>query len=87
MIRLLKNSMDIERAKMRIRVTIPSKDAKKLKEKLTSLVSSTEHEDWDADWVLVCTFSVCMLLYMHVYLVYIHIYVRTYVDTCGLLKH
>ena len=76
MIRLLKNSMDIERAKMRIRVTIPSKDAKKLKEKLTSLISSTEHEDWDADWVLVCTFSVCVL---YACPVSIHPYIRTYI--------
>jgi len=45
-IKLLKTVMSIERAQMRIKVMLPSKDARKLKDKITKLASKTEEENW-----------------------------------------
>ncbi|KAJ1912759.1 hypothetical protein IWQ60_009511 [Tieghemiomyces parasiticus] len=39
----------ISRAQMRVRVVIPTKDAKRTKEKVLPLVASVEDEDWGAD--------------------------------------
>jgi len=54
-IRLLqeKKTMPIERAKMRVRITMPNKDGKKMKEKFTALVDDVEDEDWSDEWELV----------------------------------
>ncbi|XP_014601000.1 PREDICTED: ribosome maturation protein SBDS [Polistes canadensis] len=43
----LKSVMPLERAQMRLRIIIPGKEAKKLKEKLTKLVKKIESENWD----------------------------------------
>ena len=38
--------MEIERAQMRLRLIIPSKEAKRVHEKLKASISSVESEDW-----------------------------------------
>lgn len=38
--------MEIERAQMRLRLIIPSKEAKHVHEKLKASISSVESEDW-----------------------------------------
>lgn len=45
-IRQLKEHMDIDRAQMRLQITIPNKTAKSLKEKLDHLVAKWEEENW-----------------------------------------
>lgn len=45
--------MPIERAQMRLKLTLPSKDAKKIKEKLKPLLSTIDSEEWDMDLELV----------------------------------
>jgi len=40
---------------MKLRITIPNKEAKKIKEKLTELVSQTEDENWSDEYELICT--------------------------------
>ena len=52
-IRLLKATMQIERARMKLRVTMPSKEARKIRDRVLGMVSSTEHEEWDLEWILV----------------------------------
>ncbi|GAK67173.1 shwachman-Bodian-diamond syndrome protein [Moesziomyces antarcticus] len=54
-IRLLqeKKTMPIERARMRIRITMPAKDGKKLKPKIVALTHAIDDEDWAEDWELV----------------------------------
>jgi len=42
----LRESMKIERAKMRIRITVPAHSAKKVKEKIEHLVQNIENESW-----------------------------------------
>ncbi|KAI4486569.1 hypothetical protein M0804_005939 [Polistes exclamans] len=44
----LKSVMPLERAQMRLKVTISGKEAKKLREKLTKLVKKIESENWDS---------------------------------------
>ncbi|CAO1630134.1 unnamed protein product [Sympodiomycopsis kandeliae] len=54
-IKLLQSSsaLPIERARMRIRITLPSKEAKKLKEKILPSIESVEDEDFAGDeWEL-----------------------------------
>jgi ribosome maturation protein SDO1 len=55
LIRQLKESnvLPIARAQMRIRVTMPAKEGKKLKEKVTALTDTVEEEYWGDDWELV----------------------------------
>lgn len=48
-----KKVIPIERAKMRVRITMPNKDGKKLKEKLLPLTDAVEDEDWSDEWELV----------------------------------
>lgn len=47
------DTIPIERARMRVRITMPNKDGKKLKEKVTPLVDTVEDEDWSDEWELV----------------------------------
>ena len=49
-IRLLQSSgtLPIERARMKVRLEIPNKDAKRLKEKLHKLINKIESEDFNA---------------------------------------
>lgn len=46
MIRQLKETMQIERAHMRLRFLLPAKEGKKLKEKLKPLIKVIENEDF-----------------------------------------
>lgn len=56
-IRLFQSSktLPIERARMRIRITMAAKEGKKLKEKIVPHVEKVEEEDWDEDWELIAT--------------------------------
>ncbi|XP_014669240.1 PREDICTED: ribosome maturation protein SBDS-like [Priapulus caudatus] len=53
-IKQLKETMEIERAQMRLRVVLPQKEAKKLKEKVKELAANVESERWDGDLELTC---------------------------------
>ncbi|OQV22135.1 Ribosome maturation protein SBDS [Hypsibius exemplaris] len=54
-IKQLKESMNIGRAQMRLAVTLPSKDAKRLQEKLKAMVAVMEEENWSGgDLHVVC---------------------------------
>nr|XP_018915706.1 PREDICTED: ribosome maturation protein SBDS [Bemisia tabaci]XP_018915707.1 PREDICTED: ribosome maturation protein SBDS [Bemisia tabaci] len=51
----LKTVIPIERAQMRVRVTLSGKEAKKLREKMTQLISKVESEEWsDGTLNMVC---------------------------------
>ncbi|XP_033224942.1 ribosome maturation protein SBDS isoform X1 [Belonocnema kinseyi] len=43
----LKTVMPLERAQMRLRVFVTGKEAKKVREKIIKIVTTTEKEDWD----------------------------------------
>ncbi|XP_002736622.1 ribosome maturation protein SBDS-like [Saccoglossus kowalevskii] len=45
--------MKIDRAQMRIKIRLPKKEAKKVKDKLTPLIKTIEHEEWDGDLEMV----------------------------------
>lgn len=54
-IKQLKTVMSIERAQMRLRVHLPSKDARRLRDKVTKLAAKVENESWSGgDLDLVC---------------------------------
>ncbi|MEE6469785.1 hypothetical protein FKM82_008766 [Ascaphus truei] len=53
-IKQLKESMQIERAQMRLRLILPAKDGKRLKEKLKPLIKHIENEDFDQELEIVC---------------------------------
>nr|XP_042713728.1 ribosome maturation protein SBDS isoform X3 [Chrysemys picta bellii] len=53
-IRQLKETMQIERAHMRLRFILPAKEGKKLKEKLKPLIKVIESEDFDEQLEIVC---------------------------------
>lgn len=53
-IRQLKETMQIQRAHMRLRLVLPAKEAKKLKEKLKPLLQVVESEDFDEELEMVC---------------------------------
>ncbi|XP_055328381.1 ribosome maturation protein SBDS-like [Paramacrobiotus metropolitanus] len=54
-IKQLKESMNIDRAQMRLAIGLPAKDAKRLQEKLTKLASKVEEENWaEGDLHVVC---------------------------------
>lgn len=38
---------------MRVRVTVPSKEGKRMKDKILALVSTVEDDDWSDNWELV----------------------------------
>jgi len=49
-----KNIMPIARAQMRLRIALPAKEGKKLKEKLLPLIASVEDEDYSDGYELIC---------------------------------
>ena len=49
------NTISIERARMRIRLTMANKDGKRLKEQIIPLIDTTEDEDWTDEWELVAS--------------------------------
>jgi ribosome maturation protein SDO1 len=48
-----KQIIPIARAQMRLRVVMPTKEAKKVKEKIRALIASVEEEDWADEYELV----------------------------------
>lgn len=42
--------LPVQRVRMRVRITMPAKDAKRIKEKLMENVEETEEEEMDAEW-------------------------------------
>ncbi|XP_048017328.1 ribosome maturation protein SBDS isoform X3 [Megalobrama amblycephala] len=53
-IKQLKESIQIQRAHMRLRFVLPAKDGKRLKEKLRPLIKTVENEDFDDQLEMVC---------------------------------
>ncbi|KAL1409077.1 hypothetical protein Q8F55_005901 [Vanrija albida] len=49
--------LPVQRVRMRVRITMPSKDAKRVKEKVLALVDETEEEDMDAEWEAIVKIS------------------------------
>jgi ribosome maturation protein SDO1 len=58
-IRLLKEKIPIERAQMRLKLSIPVKDAKRIKEQLDKLIATTEKEEWGNDVFLCVSVFIC----------------------------
>lgn len=50
-----KNTIPIQRARMRVRVTMPPKDGKRLKEKVVAFFATVEDEDYTDTWELIGT--------------------------------
>ncbi|GAA5908521.1 hypothetical protein JCM6882_001289 [Rhodosporidiobolus microsporus] len=48
-----KGSLPIARAQMRVRITMPSKEGKKIKDKILALVAKVEDDQWSDEWELV----------------------------------
>ena len=55
-IRILKTQMAIDRARMRLRLVLPVKEARKVREKIKSSLASVEQEDWTPDLEIVKLF-------------------------------
>lgn len=53
-IRILKTQMAIDRARMRLRLVLPVKEARKVREKIKSSLASVEQEDWTPDLEIIC---------------------------------
>lgn len=54
-IKLLKETMPLERARMRLKIVFSGKEARKLKEKVVKLSGGVEQEDWEgANVTLIC---------------------------------
>lgn len=49
---LLKETMPLERAQMRVRITLSGKEARKIRDKITALTSSNEQEEWNGGTVV-----------------------------------
>lgn len=52
-IRLLKPTMELERARMKLRLSLPAREARKIREKISKHIS-IEQEDWTPDLEIVC---------------------------------
>lgn len=50
------NTLPIARARMRVRVVMPAKEGKRLKDKVLALVSKVEDDEWADEWELVRLF-------------------------------
>lgn len=61
-IRQLKETMEIQRAHMRLRLVLPAKEAKRLKEKLKPLLQVVESEDFDEELEMVSNWKVTVRL-------------------------
>lgn len=53
--------MEIQRAHMRLRLVLPAKEAKRLKEKLKPLLQVVESEEFDEDLEMVRNSCICFL--------------------------
>lgn len=50
----LKEVMPLERAQMRLRIVIPEKEARKLKDKIVKFITKMEKEEWDRSLTMIC---------------------------------
>lgn len=48
------STLPIQRVRMRIRITMPSKDGKRCREKIVAEVEEVEEEDMGTEWEAVC---------------------------------
>jgi len=48
-----KSSLPIQRARMRVRITMPNKDGKRLKEKVVEHAETVEEEEWGDEWEVI----------------------------------
>lgn len=55
-IQLLKPMMQIERARMRLKVTLPSREARRVRDKISQLIT-IEQEEWESDLEIVSAWS------------------------------
>lgn len=64
---LEKKTIPIARAQMRIRIVVPSKDGKRIKDKLMTMIASKEDEDLDEnyEWVRATLAAVSVILRMN----------------------
>ncbi|KDE04022.1 hypothetical protein MVLG_05523 [Microbotryum lychnidis-dioicae p1A1 Lamole] len=46
-------TLPIARARMRVRVTMPAKEGKKIKDKVLALVAKVEDDEWNDEWELI----------------------------------
>ena len=51
---MLKSTMEIERAQMRLKLTLPAREARRVREKISSLIT-IEQEDWTSELEIVST--------------------------------
>jgi len=68
--RQLKDHMPIERAKMKLKVTAPARDTKKVTEKMKQLNCQIEEESHDPDLILVSSSTVSIQGNSILYLLY-----------------
>lgn len=47
------STLPIMRAQMRVRITLPAKEGKRIKDKVLALVAKVEEDDWADEWELV----------------------------------
>lgn len=52
------STLPIQRARMRVRITMPAKDGKRLKESVLQGAEKVEDEDWGEDWEVVCAIPI-----------------------------
>jgi hypothetical protein len=63
---LLKETLPLERAQMRIKLHLPKKEAKKLKEKIVAQFElKFENEDWTDDALLLVSASLSQLFFSY----------------------
>ena len=53
MIKVLQEHMAIERARMRLKITLPVREARRVREKISGSLAVTEQEDWCPDLEIV----------------------------------
>jgi ribosome maturation protein SDO1 len=56
-IKLLKESMQLERARMRLKVRLMGKESKKVRDKIAKLSTTIESENWEKEYLLI----VCLI--------------------------
>ena len=52
-IRQLKTHMQIERARMRLKLVLPAREARRVRDKISGFLATVEQEDWDPDLEIV----------------------------------
>ena len=52
-IRQLKTHMQIERARMRLKLVLPAREARRVRDKISGFLATVEQDDWDPDLEIV----------------------------------